>query len=110
MKSVLVKLILHSRVEAVRKVLLVAEERFVDNRDGTVTDTRRNIMWQRGDNGKEITFFDLHWSSEPTVLMPFNYHPSYGTAVSAVYFAREGSRAFVRAVRSLGAVKPDSSS
>ena len=36
--------------------VLVAEERFVDRGDGTVTDTRRKIMWQKGDNGKEVTF------------------------------------------------------
>ena len=136
--------------------VVVAEERFVDNGDGTVTDTRRKIMWQRGDNEKEVTFeeaerycknlrlggyadwrlpnpeerdiavvielmmpkhsrdvyahFDLYWSSDPTVLLPFNYHPSYGKEVSRVYFAREGTRAFVRAVRSLGVDKPDSGS
>ena len=101
--------------------VLIAEERFVDNGDGTVTDTRRKIMWQKGDNGKEVTFeeaqkycmtlrvggytdwrlpnpderdtavvvelmmrrhsrdahahFDLYWSSDSTVLLPFNYHP-----------------------------------
>jgi hypothetical protein len=136
--------------------VVVAEERFVDNGDGTVTDTRRKIMWQRGDNGKEVTFeeaerycknlrlggyadwrlpnpeerdtalvmelmmpkhsrdvyayFDLYWSSDSTVLLPFNYRPSYGKEVSRVYFAREGTRAFVRAVRSLGVDKPDSGS
>ena len=131
-----------------------AEEGFVDNGDGTVTDTKRNIMWQKGDNGKEVTFeeaqqycktlrlggysdwrlpkpderettvviqllmrrhsrdaharFDLYWSSDPTALIPFNYRPSYGAEVSKVYFAREGTRAFVRAVRSLGTAKPGS--
>jgi hypothetical protein len=134
----------------------VAEKRFVDNGDGTVTDTERKIMWQRGDNGKEVTFeeaerycktlrlggytdwrlpdpeerdtalvmelmmrkhsrdvhtyFDLYWSSDRTVLLPFNYRPSYGKEVSRVYFAREGTRAFVRAVRSLVNAKPDSGS
>lgn len=139
-----------------KPILVVAEERFVDNGDGTVTDTRRNIMWQKDDNGKEVTFgeaqkycktlrvggytdwrlpkpderdtavvvelmmpkhsrdvhshFDLYWSSDPTVLLPFNYRPSHGKEVSRVYFAREGTRAFVRAVRSLGAAKPGSGS
>jgi hypothetical protein len=136
--------------------VVAAEERFVDNGDGTVTDTRRKIMWQKDDNGKEVTFgeaqkycktlrvggytdwrlpkpderdtavvvelmmpkhsrdvyayFDLYWSSDPTVLVPFNYRPSYGKEVSKVYFAREGTRAFVRAVRSLVNAKPDSGS
>jgi len=139
-----------------RSPIVVAEGRFVDNGDGTVTDTRRKIMWQKGDNGKEVTFdeaqeycknlrlgnhgdwrlpkpeegetavavelmmpkhsrdtyarFDLYWSSDPTVLIPFNYQPSRGKGVSRVYPARAGDRAFVRAVRSLGTAKPDSGS
>ena len=104
-------------------------------------------MWQKSDNGNEVTFeqaqeycrnlslgghpnwrlprpderdtavvvelmmpvhspaayarFDLYWSSDPTVLIPFNYHPSRGAEVSRVYPAKHGDRAFVRAVRSL---------
>jgi len=138
-----------------KSFVIAAEERFVDNGDGTITDTRRNIMWQKGDNGKEVTFekaqeycktlrlggfadwrlpkaderetavvielmmsmhsrdayahFDLYWSSDPTALLPFNYRPSQGKEVSRVYFAREGTRAFVRAVRSLGSAKPEGS-
>ncbi len=125
-----------------------AAARFVDNGDGTVTDTIRKIMWQKGDSGKEVTFeeaqkycqnlrlgshadwrlpkpdeletatviqllmprrsrdtyarFDLYWSSNSTVLLPFNYRPSEGGPVSRTYPAREGAKAFVRAVRSLG--------
>jgi hypothetical protein len=136
--------------------IVVAERRFVDNGDGTVTDTKRKIMWQKGDNGKEVTFeeaqkycmtlrvggytdwrlpnpeerdtavvvelmmrrhsrdvyaqFDLYWSSDSTVLLPFNYSPSQGKEVSRVYYARERARGFVRAVRSLGAAKPESGS
>jgi Protein of unknown function (DUF1566) len=131
--------------------IVVAAERFRDNGDGTVTDTRRKIMWQKGDNGKEVTFeeaqeycktlqlggyadwslpqpeegetavaialmmpihspdtyarFDLYWSSDPTVLIPFNYRPSQGVQVSRIYPARAGGRAFVRAVRSLVRLK-----
>jgi Protein of unknown function (DUF1566) len=125
-----------------------AAARFVDNGDGTVTDTARNLMWQKVDNGKEVTFeqaqgycknlrlgnhadwrlpnpderefavvrelmmkrhspdvyanFDLYWSADSTVLIPFNYRPSYGDTVLRAYPARPGTRAFVRAVRSLG--------
>ena len=135
--------------------VVVAEARFVDNGDGTVTNTKRKIMWQKGDNGKEVDFeeaqrycktlrlggyadwrlpkpderetavvielmmsrhsrdahahFDLYWSSDPKALLPFNYSPSHGAQVSRVYFAREGTRAFVRAVRSLGTAKPEGS-
>ncbi len=38
--------------------IILAEARFVDNGDGTITDTKRKIMWQKGDNGKEVTFED----------------------------------------------------
>ena len=134
--------------------IVVAAERFVDNGDGTVTDTRRNLIWQKGDNGTEVTFgeaqeycktlrlgghadwrlpkaddvdtavavkllmrihspdtyarFDLYWTSDPTVLIPFNYQPARGREVQRVYPARAGGKAFVRAVRSLGAATPDS--
>jgi hypothetical protein len=136
--------------------IIVAEKRFVDNGDGTVTDTRRNLMWQKGDNGEEVSFveaenyckslrlggyadwrlptpderdtalvielmmrrhsrdvyafFDLYWSSNPTILLPFNYHPSHGKEISRVYYARARAKGFVRAVRSLETTKPDSSS
>lgn len=135
--------------------IVVAKKRFVDNGDGTVTDTQRKIMWQKGDNGKEVTFeearkycetlrlggyadwrlpkpdeadtavvvelmtrlhsrdayayFDLYWSSDSRVLLPFNYHPSHGKEVSRVYFARDRATGFVRAVRSLGTAGSNSS-
>ena len=133
--------------------LVVAEGRFVDNGDGTITDTRRKVMWQKGDNGQEVTFeeaqeycktlrvggytdwrlpnaderdtavavelmmrmhsrdtdahFDLYWSSDPMVLLPFNYRPSLGREVSRAYpTPKRRPRAFVRAVRSLGPAEP----
>ncbi len=127
--------------------------RFVDNGDGTVTDTKRQLMWQKGDNGKEVTFdeaheycgnlrlgghvdwrlpkpdewdtsavvqlmmpvhspmayarFDLYWSSDPKVLIPFNYRPALGAEISAAYPAQKGDREYVRAVRSCGTAKAD---
>jgi hypothetical protein len=50
--------------------------------------------------------FDLYWSSESAVLLPFNYHPSRGTQVQRVYPSRGDDRAFVRAVRSMRDAKP----
>jgi hypothetical protein len=131
----------------------IAAERFVDNGDGTVTDTMRELMWQKDDNGKEVAFeaareyckalrlgahsdwrlpnpderenavavalrtrvhspdayarFDLYWSSDPEVVLPFNYHPSYGADVARTYPAKKDQRAFVRAVRSLVTDKAD---
>jgi hypothetical protein len=126
--------------------------RFIDNGDGTVTDTRRKLMWQKSDNGNEVTFeqaqeycrnlrlgghadwrlprpderdtavvvelmmpvrsraayarLDLYWSSDPTVLIPFNYHPSRGSEVSRAYPATKDDRALVRAIRSLTVSPP----
>ena len=134
-------------MEAVITPVAVAAERFVDNGDGTITDTVRQLMWQQGDNGGQATFaeaqkycknlrlggyndwrlpnpderdtatamelmmprhardihshFDLYWSSDRTVLIPFNYHPSYGREVQRAYPARGDDKAFVRAVRSV---------
>jgi hypothetical protein len=127
-------------------LLVVAGERFVENGDGTVTDTRRRLMWQQGDNENDVTFteaqrycrnltlgdhadwrlpkpeegeravalqltmprhsrdvyahFDLYWSSDPTMLLPFNYRPAQGREVSRIYPAGGDDRAFVRCVRS----------
>lgn len=126
--------------------VVVAAGRFVNNADGTITDTKRQLMWQKGDNENDVTFehaqqyctnlrlgghadwrlpnpgeldtatvvemmmpvhsraayarFDLYWSSDPAVLLPFNYHPSRGAEVSRAYPAKQGGTAFVRAVRS----------
>lgn len=136
------------------KPVFASAGRFVDNGDGTVTDTKRSLVWQKCDNGKEVTFeqaleycrnlslgghsdwrlpkpeevdtpvivelmmplhareayarFDLYWSCNPTVLLPFNYHPSRGAVVSRAYFANQCDRGFVRAVRSLTAFPPPS--
>jgi hypothetical protein len=125
---------------------VVAGERFADNGDGTVADTRRQLMWQQDDNEKEVTFteaqrycrdlrlgdhgdwrlpkpvegetavvfqlmmpkhsrdayahFDLYWSADPTMLLPFNYRPAQGREVARIYPA-SGEKAFVRCVRSL---------
>ena len=130
-------------------IAVLAAGRFVDNGDGTITDTVRKLMWQKADNGKAVTFdaaqeyckdlrlggysdwrlpspderdtalaialrmpvhspaayarLDFYWSSDQTVLLPFNYHPSYGAEVSVAYPARKNDKAFVRAVSSLGA-------
>jgi hypothetical protein len=137
-----------------QSLMIVSEKRFMDNGDGTVMDTRQNLMWQKGDNGEEVSFeeaenyckslrlggyadwrlpspderdtalvielmmrrhsrdvyafFDLYWSSNPTILLPFNYHPSYGKEIQKVYFARGRAKGFVRAVRSLGMAEPGS--
>ena len=53
-------------------------------------------------------YFDRYWSSDPTVLLSFNYYPSQGKEISRVSFPRKGAKAFARAVRSLVVAKPDS--
>jgi hypothetical protein len=52
--------------------------------------------------------FDLYWSSDYAVLLPFNYHPSRGTQIQRVYPSRGDDRAFVRAVRSVKGAKSGS--
>jgi len=32
------------------------QKRFLDNKDGTITDTQRNLMWQKKDDGKKRTW------------------------------------------------------
>lgn len=121
------------------------ERRFIDNGDGTITDTQRHLMWQKEDNGAPVTFeqardycrklnlaghsdwrlpnpdesepqvavqlmmpvhsrqayahFDLYWSSDPGVFIPFNYHPSHGVEIARAYPAFKGDCGYVRAVR-----------
>ena len=130
---------------------VAASQRFVDNGDGTLTDTERHLIWQKGDNGDEVTFaqavgscadlrlggyadwrlplpeeqdmavafglmmplhtrdvharFDLYWTMNPEVLIPFNYRPSHGAEVLRGYPAKQNDRAFVRCVRSLEGTK-----
>ena len=47
---------------------------------------------------------DYFWSADPSVLLTFNYLASH-IIVSNAYGAKEGAKAFVRAVRSLEAAK-----
>lgn len=35
-----------------------AGERFVNNNDGTVTDTQTGLMWSAKDNGSDISYYD----------------------------------------------------
>ena len=35
-----------------------AAERFVDNKNGTVTDTKTGLMWAEKDNGSKINWYD----------------------------------------------------
>ena len=56
------------------------------------------LMMSRHSPAPDIRF-DLYWSSDPAVLLPFNYHPSRGKSVERVYPARPTDRAYVRAIR-----------
>ncbi len=133
------------------RVSSVAAGGFTDNGDGTVTDGKRHLIWQKEDNGKEISFteamgycatlqlgdyrdwrlplpeeqdmavaielmmplhtrdvharFDLYWTINPDILIPFNYRPSRGAEVLRGYPAKQSDRAFARCVRSPGGNK-----
>jgi hypothetical protein len=132
------------RVDASIKDEPSVAPRFVDNGDGTVTDTNAKLMWQKGDNGEAVTFAegtayctnlklgghtdwrlpkkeekdnaivaelmmprhskdmpaDFYWSDDATIKLAFNFLSSH-VLVSNIYGAKEGSRAYVRAVRAL---------
>ncbi len=47
---------------------LFAQERFVDNKDGTVTDTKTNLMWAKHDNQGDITWHDAKKYCEHIIL------------------------------------------
>jgi hypothetical protein len=137
------------RVDASVKDEPAVPPRFIDNRDGTVTDTKTKLMWQKGDKGEAVTFAeakaycsnlklgghadwrlpkkedkddavvtelmmarhskdmpaDFYWSDDPTVKLAFNFLASH-VLVSNIYGAKEGSRAYVRAVRSITSRTP----
>ena len=49
-----------------------ADGRFVDNGDGTVTDTRTGLMWAQTDNMGHITWHDAKLYSENIILSTYN--------------------------------------
>ena len=49
-----------------------ADNRFVDNRDGTVTDTRTGLMWAQTDNMGHITWHDAKLYCENFILSEYN--------------------------------------
>ena len=50
---------------------LWAEERFVDNKDGTVTDTKTNLMWAKYDNQGDIAWRDAKAYCEHIILSKY---------------------------------------
>ena len=49
-----------------------ADDRFMDNGDGTVTDTRTGLMWAQTDNLGDITWHDAKLYSEYIILSEYN--------------------------------------
>jgi len=48
-----------------------AQGRFVDNLDGTVTDTKTNLMWAKYDNQGDITWHDAKKYCENIILSKY---------------------------------------
>jgi hypothetical protein len=48
-----------------------AQGRFVDNQDGTVTDTKTNLMWAKYDNQGDITWHDAKKYCENIILSKY---------------------------------------
>ncbi len=53
-------------------VAVGADDRFIDNGDGTVTDTRTGIMWAQTDNLGNITWHDAKLYCEYIILSEYN--------------------------------------
>jgi len=49
----------------------LAGERFIDNKDGTVTDTKTNLMWAQDDNQGDITWRDAKAYCENIILSKY---------------------------------------
>ena len=55
--------------------LCFAQERFVDNKDGTVTDTLLNVMWAKTDNQGDINWREAkQWTS---YTFPYTLETTY---------------------------------
>jgi len=50
---------------------LFAQGRFIDNKDGTVTDTKTNLMWAKHDNQGDITWHDAKKYCEHVILSKY---------------------------------------
>jgi len=53
-------------------VALGADDRFIDNGDGTVTDTKTGLMWAQTDNMGHITWHDAKLYCEYVILSEHN--------------------------------------
>lgn len=53
-------------------VAVGADDRFVDNGDGTVTDIRTGLMWAQADNMGHINWHDAKLYSENIILNVYN--------------------------------------
>ncbi len=49
-----------------------AGERFIENGNGTVTDTKTGLMWSASDNGVDVNFFDAEVSIMESTLAGYN--------------------------------------
>ncbi len=50
---------------------LFAQGRFIDNKDGTVTDTKTNLMWAKYDNQGDIDWHDAKAYCEHIILSKY---------------------------------------
>ena len=53
-------------------VAVGADDRFVDNGDGTVTDAKTGLMWAQADNMGHITWHDAKLYCENIILSEYN--------------------------------------
>ena len=50
---------------------LLAQERFIDNKDGTVTDTKTHLMWAKYDNQGDINWHDAKKYCQHIILSTY---------------------------------------
>jgi hypothetical protein len=59
-----------------------AGDRFVDNGNGTVTDTQLKLLWAKKDTGKPISFLEaekmVNYNFKYTLKLPYEVNQKYG--------------------------------
>jgi len=72
-KKCLISVMLCCALVAFASFTVQADERFIDNGDGTVTDTLTNLMWAQADNMGDITWHDAQVYCKTPPIAGYKY-------------------------------------